>query len=109
MSEQKENEFVICTNCGTTYKEFRKNNLFGCSECYNAFSGKLVRVLKKIHGSAEYFGKTPLGVDKIVYSEKRQLSILRKQLNEAIKKERFEDAAFLRDKINDLEKALNES
>lgn len=94
-----------CERCGMTYREFTQKGLFGCSECYNAFSSKMDPLLKRIHGSNEHNGKVPKrrGAKLRV---KQEIKLLRKEMQEAIQKEHFEKAAELRDRIHELEDKL---
>jgi len=99
----KEELKLKCSNCGMTYEDFKKIGRLGCSECYMSFRKNLVPLLKRIHGSTQHLGKTPLKVVKEV-KRKSELEILKEKLQEAIQKEEFEEAAKLRDKIRELEK-----
>src|SRR3989338_6929968 len=51
---------VKCNNCGLTYDDFRKLGRLGCSECYSSFREYLGALLKKIHGSNQHLGKSPV-------------------------------------------------
>ncbi len=93
-----------CPSCAMTYEEFRKFGRLGCSECYEAFKSYLGTLLKKIHGSNQHLGKTPI---RMPQAEKRRIETiqeLRSQLMQAIQMEDFEKAAQLRDKIREAEK-----
>ncbi len=96
---------VKCANCGLTYADFKKIGRLGCSECYNAFRKYLGVLLKKIHGSNQHIGKSPIKepTDKVV-SKKPDLQELRRRLQQAIETEAFEEAAQIRDQIRELEK-----
>ena len=101
MSRPKE---LICKNCNTTYSEFLNTGKFGCAECYDAFSSKIESVLRRIHGSDKYLGRKSKGVvtkpEKLkVEKEDNKLEKLEKDLKQAIKEERYEDAAKIRDEI----------
>ena len=92
-----------CTNCGLSYKDFKRIGRLGCSECYSSFRKYLSPLLKKIHGSTQHMGKSPYQVGAKGKS-KLSLTELRMRLHSAIEKEEFEEAARLRDKIRELEK-----
>jgi len=92
-----------CPNCGLTYEEFRKVGRLGCYQCYPAFSEHLGVLLKKIHGSGQHLGKTPIKMAKSVKEKVVNLQDLRSQLQKAISNENFEEAAHIRDKIHELE------
>ena len=96
-----------CSNCGLTYDDFRKLGRLGCSECYSSFHEYLGALLKKIHGSSQHLGKSPI---KLPLEDKEKiegLQELKNQLNKAIQAENFEEAAQLRDKIHQLERKGN--
>jgi len=92
-----------CPNCSLTYDEFRKLGRLGCSECYESFRGHLANLLKKIHGSNRYLGKTPAVVSGAQKEKVENIHDLREKLQYAIDVEDFEKAAELRDKIRSLE------
>ena len=101
--ERSQIDSIKCSNCGLSYKDFKKSGRLGCSECYSNFKKYLLPLLKRIHGSLRHVGKSP---SKMATKAKRkiQLNELRKRLHESIEKEEFEEAARLRDKIKELEK-----
>ena len=102
-----------CARCALPYEDFRKFGRLGCGECYNSFKEHLAGLLRKIHGSNKYLGKTPStykdqpeaasseGALAVLPAE--TLADLRKQLQSAIADEDFEKAAQVRDKIRNLE------
>ena len=105
---------LVCSRCGLPYEDFRKFGRLGCGDCYTSFKEHLTGLLRKIHGSNKYLGKTPAkypadqtavaettGALAVVPSE--ELPDLKQQLQAAIAAEDFEKAAELRDKIRNLE------
>lgn len=102
-----------CPNCGLTYEDFKKIGRLGCGDCYAAFRANLVPLLKRIHGSTQHIGKypDPLHVKEQKASTKihEDLEAAKQELFKAVKKEEFEEAATLRDKIKFLEKKIKES
>lgn len=95
-----------CPNCGLSYADFKKIGRLGCSECYSVFKEFLTPLLKRIHGSTQHLGKTPIKVARVGRA-KSQLEDLRAKLQRAIQSEEFEEAAKLRDKIRELERKGN--
>jgi protein arginine kinase activator len=95
---------LTCPQCGMTFAQFRKAGRFGCAACYEAFSRYLTTLLRRIHGSAHYSGKSPAPKAPKKISEKEKLLGLKAELQSAVKAEAFEKAAVLRDKIRTLEK-----
>ena len=100
---QKEAVLLKCSNCDLTYTDFKKIGRLGCSECYSTFKKYLGPLLKRIHGSSLHLGKSPSKVTKAL-KKKIDLSSLRYELQKAIEREAFEEAAKIRDQIKELEK-----
>lgn len=94
---------VKCPNCGLTYADFKKIGRLGCGECYTAFRKYLVTLLKKIHGSSQHLGKSPLKAARVP-KKRADLEELRHRLQQAVEMEAFEEAVKLRDQIRELEK-----
>ena len=110
-------EELKCNKCGLTYDEFINLGKFGCSDCYNYFSEKMDFILKKLHGSNIHTGKklnqkiksTKINVKNKIENDVKETNEnnmlkLQKDLNIAIKEERYEDAAIIRDEIKKIEK-----
>lgn len=91
-----------CNNCGTTYSEFKKHGLLGCSECYANFSSTLMPVIKRIHGNMDHVGKIPKKSGKDLI-EKKKIEGLKEDLQKAIAHEEYEKAAELRDMIREIQ------
>ena len=91
-----------CPNCSLTYEEIRKKGKIGCSSCYHTFREYLIPLLERIHGKSYHSGKVP--TRKEMGDEKsKQIYRLRRELDKAIKEERYEEAAKIRDEIRKLE------
>ncbi len=102
---EESGEDIMCPDCGTSYSQFRKEGRFGCPNDYKIFRKRLDRLLEKIHGSKKYLGKVPESQDgKPVFL--RELLSLRQKLKKLIKAENYEEAAQIRDRINQLEKLV---
>lgn len=104
-----------CTHCGLEYNEFRKCGRLGCAHCYESFKKPISVLLKNIHGSDKHRGKAPTkivrnySVKEVVEKQPAPkptkedlLQGLQQQLEQAIDKQDFEQAALLRDQIKDL-------
>ena len=99
-----EKTVLVCKNCGMSYDEFRKFGRLGCNECYTSFRSYLITLLKKIHGSNQHLGKSPVRTPLAERGKIEELHELKSNLMKAIQMEDFEKAAILRDKIRELEK-----
>lgn len=105
-----------CPDCGMTIREFRSKGRLGCPKDYEVFKAHLEGLLEKIHGSARHVGKSPSGETAVAKPKnaaktglKQELETLRKQLAHAVNLEKYEEAAKLRDKIQELEKSSKTS
>lgn len=94
-----------CENCGLTEKQFLKNGLLGCGECYKHFHARLEPVLRRVHGTTQHKGKIP-GTNNSKLKKIKEIENLKTKLQEVIQKEEFEQAAQLRDNIKELERQL---
>lgn len=98
---------LICSNCHTSYEQFLQRGRFGCAECYRNFHKELGKTLRGIQGAEVHTGKRPKGfltsTDRMLQgmSETERLTL---ELQEAIEKEEFEEAARLRDLIRQLKR-----
>ena len=93
---------LTCTVCGLTFEEFKKSGLFGCDKCHEAFGEHISNLLKQIHGTDVYEGKS---LEKLSVEGEtiQQLKGLQAELKHCIETEEYERAAELRDKIAALE------
>ena len=103
-----------CHTCGSSFNDIVNSGHIGCSDCYEKFSDRLEPSIRKIHGKTKHIGKF-ISYDEQEEpkkaepeAEKNQLDTLREQLKDAIKDQRFEEAAVLRDKIKELTEGTNE-
>jgi protein arginine kinase activator len=107
---------LCCGSCHTSLESVLTGNPLGCSECYLVFSDVLLSELisedavplhiKKSAGTKKsqplHIGKSPN--NSLTLPASNRLTALNEALNEALKKENYEQAAWLRDQI----KALTE-
>jgi len=102
---------LFCGRCHTPLEAVKMGNPMGCSECYTIFGDLLVQELfaeNKIPKSFEsarrnqplHIGKTPDKPASLPSSNR--LPALNEALNEALQKENYEEAAWLRDQIKEL-------
>jgi len=89
---------VKCEACGFTQQDFKKTGRFGCPVCYDHFSKMLEPMLESMHKGSAHTGKIPQSMitRKSLYERLTQLET---ELDQAIKSERYEDAAKYRDEI----------
>lgn len=94
-----------CPNCGITFKEFRTQGRLGCPHDYVEFESDLLPLIENIHGETQHCGKLPRRAPD---SSRRQHQLirLRSELKSAIEDENYEQAARLRDEIQEIETEL---
>ena len=91
-----------CPVCGITFYEFRSQGRLGCPHDYEFFEKELVPLIVNIHGEMEHVGKRP---KRCAEGSRRQTDLirLRREMKEAVKREDYELASELRDKIQAFE------
>ena len=117
---------VKCSRCGLSFDDFMHTGKFGCSNCYDEFELKIDPILKSIHGANRHIGrlgkvnenneinvlkesknmnknfagnKEDINIKNNKEDKSRKLEKLNEDLKQAIREERYEDAAKIRDKI----------
>lgn len=96
---------VRCPECGFTHADLRRINLLGCPTCWETFEKTLVPLLRTMHKGERHVGKIPGRIaDTLALTER--MRALHEELELAVRRERYEDAAQLRDQIRQLESKL---
>lgn len=104
---------IQCDSCGSTFDDIINTGRYGCANCYDVFEDRMDPILKKLQGSNRHNGRLGKISDNNVKFDKKQeeknhnnednkLQKLQEELKKAIKEERYEDAAKIRDEINKL-------
>ncbi|MFA7230214.1 MAG: UvrB/UvrC motif-containing protein [Victivallaceae bacterium] len=98
---------ISCPVCGWSVVGLRRTGRLGCPECYNTFKSIIDGALENMHRGKLHVGKKP-GADKSDESPRMMLEMmnLQKELEELVKREEYEKAAEVRDKISDLKKKI---
>jgi protein arginine kinase activator len=94
-----------CEQCGATAGDFKKHGRFGCAHCYDTFAVLLAPMLENMHKGVTHTGKVPQKAlaRKSLYDH---LTRLESELGDAIKSERYEDAARYRDEIQQVKQSV---
>ena len=108
-----------CNSCGYTFDDIANTGRLGCKDCYEVFQDRLDPIIKRIQGSNKHVGRIGKILDTKIenkmkdqntktinkendsISQKEKLEI---KLKEAVKEERYEDAAKIRDEIKKIDK-----
>ncbi|MEZ6140391.1 MAG: UvrB/UvrC motif-containing protein [Zavarzinella sp.] len=91
-----------CPDCGIDFHDFRTTGRFGCPNDYDYFRPLIFPLLEKIHNNAkQHIGKIPKRQQARLLHSKR--AELKAQLVTAVREERYEDAAVIRDQLRAIE------
>jgi protein arginine kinase activator len=97
-----------CPQCGFSLEDLKKIRRFGCATCYTTFREAVAEMVGSLHQGSTHKGKFPDGL-----MEKRQremrLNELGDRLKRAVDTENYEEAAGIRDEIQQLESANEQS
>ncbi len=108
-----------CAGCGLTVQQFKNTGRLGCPRCYETFRNDLVPLLQRVHESSQHKGRLPGAMQQPAAdaapaepapkparvpapkkpSARDALVELRKRLEDAVRGERYEEAAQLRDEL----------
>jgi len=100
--QQQSGKAHVCGQCGCDDEQLHKSGRFGCPDCYEAFEPLLPEMLRRIQSGVVHVGKVPVkGIQRQEIG--RREKELRRNLENAIREERFEDAAVFRDQLRQLE------
>lgn len=94
-----------CPECGMTYEEFARAGRLGCAGCYSALTKMLTPLIKRIQRAVNHLGKRPSKVSR-VSTGNQDLRLLQERLRKSIQREAFEEAARLRDEIQQMEEKI---
>jgi protein arginine kinase activator len=94
LSHNVREEGLSCIACGTTLQTLKADRKAGCPECYVVFEA---RIKEMLHPPCFHVGRTIESPS--ISTRAAELNI---ELSEALKKENYEHAAYLRDHIKEL-------
>lgn len=103
-----------CPGCNSSFEEIASSGMLGCEECYYTFSEQLTPSISRIHGKNKHIGKKGFfkrnrkdadmkNNDSVKEEKADVIAKYKKELEEAVSKQEFEQAAVLRDKIKEIE------
>ncbi len=112
-----QNDGTVCPSCGCTFLQYKRDGRLGCSNCYKYLSELLDPVMISFHGDKKHSGKFPVSYENPAvlplknenylknYTENSRTTAddLKLELVMAVRDERYEDAALLRDRIKLIE------
>ncbi len=93
---------LVCSHCGTTLADFKRQGRLGCDYCYIAFREELLPLIRRLHGATQHLGRTTRTGRKDAHV-RLTTDRIRDALSAAIKNEDYEKAAALRDELRKVE------
>lgn len=96
-----------CPTCGQTAREFEDSGRYRCPDCARFLGGNPQSFTQKSYDD------TPMPIEKVKLNIKRPeeftyVDSLRAQLQKAVNEERYQDAAELKKKIDEIQKSKGE-
>lgn len=89
-----------CPFCHMHFADFKKTSRLGCQSCYQAFAEALDPLIEAMHRGKQHTGKTPVkSLDKT--GDVLADLCLKKALETAVAAENYEEAARLRDQLQE--------
>jgi protein arginine kinase activator len=95
-----------CDMCGVTFFEFRNQGRLGCPHDYTQFEKELEPLIANIHGGTRHTGRRPdRGESGLPEGTEELTSVigLRREMQEAIAHEAYEQAQQIRDRVREIE------
>ncbi len=99
---------LVCPACGFTSAQLKKIGRMGCPECYSTFRHSLEGLLKSMHKGTRHVGKAPRHLVARAAAT-AGIAHLRQALEQAVREERYEDAARLKGEIQSAEAAATKT
>ncbi len=91
-----------CSTCGTTYAQYAKSGLVGCSDCYSALREQLTPIIERLQGSTFHVGKSPTR-GEVDYPQMRALvserEFIKEEMERALREGKFDRAEGLKERL----------
>lgn len=104
-NNKEKGEEKHCSFCDANYTDIMESGRFGCDHCYEEFSDQVRETLRMTQGATRHIGEVPEA-----FQEKKHLQDeierKKKQLQDLILAENYEEAAVIRDEMKKLITAL---
>ncbi len=108
-SSRKLGDVKRCEKCGSSFNDIVREGRVGCAQCYETFYDRLKPSLQRIHGKANHSGKISRSTleKPAEKTPEEKIEALQLQMDEAVSKQDFEQAAKIRDEIKTLKGEIN--
>ena len=111
--ERRDVQARRCPKCSITWDRLRQDGRAGCSGCYEAFAEQLHEVMRRVQHAPQHHGKKPRAAEKrhnrlehLRAQRDHRLEMLNRRLEEAVRDEKYKEAAKLRDQIKTVESTI---
>ena len=106
----------VCSTCGCSFTEYKREGKLGCPDCYVYLENRVEGIISEYYGEKKYSGKVPFNrnfnfesINNILPEKSGYtLAELKAELDQAVNEERYEEAAILRDQINEISKSMGQ-
>ncbi|MBR0487851.1 MAG: UvrB/UvrC motif-containing protein [Treponema sp.] len=97
-------ENLVCPACGTSLSSIKNTLKTGCPECYASFDSYIRDILRDFGVNSTYTGQLPKKLPRFrnVLTDR---ILIQNKLQESLKNEDYEKAAFYRDYLKAIEKS----
>lgn len=106
-----ESSGLVCGHCNTSSESVQRGELLGCLDCYQTFenfiNNELINFSSSEEGRASHEGHKPGEIKEI--SPTSKILALNKALAKTLNEENYEQAAWIRDQIQELKKKATEN
>lgn len=90
-----------CSGCGMTLREFARDGMAGCPQCYTDFEDELAATIRRVQGKSSHTGRVP-AKRKEMQDLRQKIADLESEQKKAIAAEDYERAAQIRDELKKL-------
>ena len=99
---------IVCPVCKTSLRQFKTTHLLGCPNCYETFRQEIADILKRIAPNEKHKAdiintEKPAQAKSKKLTKQEKISKLKQEMADAVKEERYEDAAKIKKQIQKLE------
>ena len=107
---QKNNRETVCPGCGMDTDTFKNSGKLGCGKCYDSLRSSIDFSEWQKSAHFKHVGRTPFNFEVIpeeIEVNTEDLQTLEDKLVICISEEKYEEAALLRDRIEEMKKTVS--
>ena len=96
-------EDVVCPVCKTSLRQFKISGKLGCANCYETFRSEVKNIVAQIAKNSTHKQELIQKPKTSKQTKTSKMETLRAEMAQAVKEERYEDAAKIKRQIQKLE------